>query len=349
MREICIDLDPETVEELATEGAVAGFEDPAEYVRWLVANRDGIDETPERDHLLEAYRERFVELKREASRSATEETEDGQEPDSAPQPAPETDPQVETADPSSETPSPASLEPEAVPVATAEGPSVTAGPDNEPRVANTDGGRPIVAASVEGAIETPTPQSTPSPATPAEEEPAVEEETADHTQSTLEETKSSFGSVNLTPERVTRIEGDPVSADADVLGSVETDRVDELSRRAVAQTRKQLNRDVETGLEYDSSTALFEDIPLGEDVADLETLEVPARTPAEERTRREVAGRAIAMLRDEERARKSDFVDALYEEYPAGYDSADSWWRCVKAALEQVDVIEGGRVWQFSG
>ena len=349
MRELCIDLEPETVEKLATEGAVAGFEDPAAYVQWLIEHRDGIDETPDRDHLLEAYRERFVDLKRagETSGQPTEECSDtaASKPEEPAQRLTEAAAESPAEATTSGTLEPAkptsSVDADAAALATAASSSERSG-----RIANTDGGRTMPVSSDGGSLEL---RGGPKRSVSRSPEPMPEESPDSHTQSTLEETEEAFGSVNLTPERVTRIEGDPVSEDATVLGSVETDRVDELSRRAVAKTRKRLNRDVETGLEYTSSTSLSDDLPLGEDVVDIETLAVPGRSDDRERERREVAGRAIAMLRDERRARKSDFVDALYERYPAGYDSPDSWWRCVKGALEQVDAIEGGRVWRFSG
>lgn len=160
-----------------------------------------------------------------------------------------------------------------------------------------------------------------------------------------------ISAMNLTPERVERIREDPVAEDAGVLGSVEVDRLDELSRRAVAKTRKRLDRDVETGLEYTSSTGLAaDDVRPGEDVVDLESLSVRGRSAELVERRREVAGHAIAFLRDQGRARRSDFVEALYEQYPAGYETTDSWWRCLKEALKQVDAIDGGegsRVWRF--
>lgn len=167
----------------------------------------------------------------------------------------------------------------------------------------------------------------------------------------LGENGDGIGSMHLAPERVERIRGDPVSDDADVLGSVQIERLDELSRRAVAKTRRRLNRDVETGLAYASSTGLEDDhVRPGEDVVELESLSVPGYDDERVERRRAVAGRAIAYLRDAGRARKRDFVDELYEEYPAGYDTADAWWECVKGALRQVEVIEGGedsRVWEF--
>ncbi|WP_254862567.1 hypothetical protein [Halovivax gelatinilyticus] len=158
---------------------------------------------------------------------------------------------------------------------------------------------------------------------------------------------------NLRPERVERIRDDALSDDAGVLGSVEGDRLDELSRRAVAKTRETLNRDVETGLEYRSSTDLADtagDIRPGDDVADLDSIDVPGRSGDLVDQRRELVGRALAHLRDEGAARKSDFVDALYEEYPAGYGSPGGWWRCLKRGLKQVESVGGGdgsRIWRI--
>ena len=87
-------------------------------------------------------------------------------------------------------------------------------------------------------------------------------------------------------------------------------------------------------------------------MVDLDSLSVPGHDASVIEARREVAGHAVAFLRDEGTARKSDFVDALYGTYPAGYETADSWWDCLKTALKQVDVIDGGdgkRVWEFTG
>lgn len=158
---------------------------------------------------------------------------------------------------------------------------------------------------------------------------------------------------SLTPERVARIPEDSVLEDAGMLGTVETERLDELTRRAVATTRKRLNRDVETGLEYRSSTRLADDsVRPGSDIADLESLSVPGRAEETIERRRRAVGQALAYLRDERRARRSDFVEALYDEYPAGYETADGWWGCIKEGLKQVDAVDGGegaRVWEFRG
>jgi len=154
--------------------------------------------------------------------------------------------------------------------------------------------------------------------------------------------------MHLRPERVQRVQEDPVTEDADSLKDVETNRLDELSRQAVAETRKQLDREVETGLEYSSTTSLGNsDVRPGEDLADLDALDVPGRTAGLVDARRVVVGRALAFLHDRGRARRSDFVEELFEDWPAGYESSAGWWRCVRGALEQVEAVEGGQVWRY--
>lgn len=159
-------------------------------------------------------------------------------------------------------------------------------------------------------------------------------------------------SMNLTPERVERVRDDRLADDAGDLGTVEYDRLDELSRRAVTKTRKQLDRTVETGLEYRSSPTLSADDGCrpGEDVVDLDALDVPGRSAEVIAQRRELIGHAVAFLRDDGPARKGDFVEALFADQPAGYASADGWWNCIKEAFKALDIVDGGdgsRVWAF--
>jgi hypothetical protein len=158
---------------------------------------------------------------------------------------------------------------------------------------------------------------------------------------------------NFSPERVKRFTDERLNEEADVLAGVEGERLDEFARRAVAQTRKRLGRDPATGLSYQSNTSIAvssTDVSPGEDIADLQALDVPGRSPEKIEPRQRAVGAALAYLRDADRARRSDFVDALYEEYPAGYGSASGWWDCIKTGLRQVDVVEGGdgsRIWRF--
>ncbi|WP_256300327.1 hypothetical protein [Haloarchaeobius salinus] len=158
---------------------------------------------------------------------------------------------------------------------------------------------------------------------------------------------------NFRPEQVKRFTDERLNEEADVLAGVEGERLDEFARRAVAQTRKRLGRDPTTGLSYQSNTSIAvssDDVSPGEDIADLDDLDVPGRSPEKVEPRREAVGAALAYLKDADRARRSEFVEELYEEFPAGYDSTSGWWNCIKTGLKQVDVVEGGdgaRVWRF--
>ncbi|WP_435358204.1 hypothetical protein [Haloarchaeobius sp. DFWS5] len=158
---------------------------------------------------------------------------------------------------------------------------------------------------------------------------------------------------NFQPERVERFTDEDLDQHAGVLAGVEGERLDEFARRAVAKTRKQLGRDPTTGLDYSSQTSISRvsnDVRPGDDLADLDAIDVPGRSVEKEEPRREAVGAALAFLKDTDRARRSDFVDALYEEFPAKYDSETGWWNCIKTGLKQIDVVAGGdgkRVWRY--
>jgi hypothetical protein len=155
---------------------------------------------------------------------------------------------------------------------------------------------------------------------------------------------------NLAPN-VARIEDDSLRDSANALSNVEANRLDEFARRAVAQTRERLGDGVGSGIDYSSQTAISEDRRVGEDIVDLDTIEVPGYDEELVAQRRQAVGVALALLRDLETAKRNDFVEALYEEFPAGYDSQSSWWGCIKQGLEQVDRVkparDGSHIWEF--
>jgi hypothetical protein len=155
---------------------------------------------------------------------------------------------------------------------------------------------------------------------------------------------------NLAPN-VARIEDDSLRDSADALSNVEANRLDEFARRAVAQTRERLGDGVGSGIDYSSQTAINEDRRVGEDIANLDEIEVPGYDDELVARRRQAVGVALALLRDLETAKRNDFVEALYEEFPAGYDSQSSWWECIKQGLEQVDRVkparDGSHIWEF--
>lgn len=320
MQTLSVELDEETLQALEVERSLIGFESRDAYVRWIIANRAAIEQETEMGDVLDAYSDRIAKLE---SRLESIESEQ-----SSPGTSSVASGEAERSD-DAETDSAAT--PDAAEAAGDTGSAAGSGGDTQP--ASSDGGWTESGAD-----------STAGPATPVEpDEPRTE--TGD----------DAIDSMNLRPERVERIRDERLSDDAGDLGSVEMNRLDELSRRAVAKTREQLDRDVETGLEYRSSTSLADtddDIRPGEDVTDLDALAVPGRSADLVERRQELIGVALAHLRDEGSAKKGDFVDALYEEYPAGYGSPGGWWRCLKKGLKQVDRVDGGdgsRIWRLTG
>jgi len=154
----------------------------------------------------------------------------------------------------------------------------------------------------------------------------------------------------LDDRTVDRVEDRDLDAAAAALSNVEKSRVDTFARRALNKTREQLGEDVETGIDYSARSGV-DDAPLGSEITDLDAIEVPGHDEDLIAQRRRAVGAALALLKDVESAQRSDFVDALYEEYPAGYQTADSWWTCIKRGLRQVDRVkpagENSRVWGF--
>lgn len=69
--------------------------------------------------------------------------------------------------------------------------------------------------------------------------------------------------------------------------------------------------------------------------------------------RRTAVRAAFARLYSRERCAKRDFVESVFPEYPAGYDSADAWWnRCISPAFEQLPRVEripeADTTWRYS-
>lgn len=152
-------------------------------------------------------------------------------------------------------------------------------------------------------------------------------------------------------EQIDRVPDETLHAEARALNSVEGEALDELARNAVAQTREQLGSGFGSGIDYDSRTEIGSAKRPGEDIADLDQIEVPGWDEELIDKRRGAVGAALAFLKNVEEAKRSDFVEELYEEYPVGYESAGSWWECIKQGLSQVDRVnparEGSRIWSF--
>lgn len=147
-----------------------------------------------------------------------------------------------------------------------------------------------------------------------------------------------------------RIRDDQLTAAADALSDVDGQRLDRLTEQALEKTRRD-GTGSNAGGEYRSQRPLVDEKRPGEDITNLDTLEVPGWDEASITRRQEAVGAALAFLRREEEATRREFVDELYEEYPAGYDSPDSWWECIARGLRQVDRVDparqDNRVWRF--
>ena len=357
MRVLPVEVDGETIEALDVERELLGFESRSAYVRWLLEHRGSIEHEGDREPLIAVYRERIAQLEERLRLVEDETTGDTGRDAHARPPSPDDGRDSEQRDDGQSRPESGSASGSGTgtgTTATEDDASATEPshetPPREERADAEGGTESDDDATIEGRGD---------PRTTVVKEPVTptasgddESESDDDPVARDRETDREITSMHLAPEQVARVRGDAVSEDASVLGSVETERLDELTRRAVSETRRRLDRDVETGLEYSSSTGLAEsDVRPGEDVTEVGELSVPGRSDGLVERRQAVAGRAIAFLRDEGRARKSDFVDELYDEFPVEYETSDGWWRCIKGALEQVDAIDGGdgaRVWQFT-
>lgn len=338
MPEFRVTVDSEVADAFHTEVDLLGFGDPDEYLSWIVDNRASIEQGTESAELLESYHERLVALE---ERLAAE----GVDPatvDADADPVSEARPS-EPATQSTTAARGSSGQPASTDDATTASDATAGGGPNVDRIETSTDRSPAVQTG--GTADSGgDPERTQATATDASEPRAA----SDGGVSARADPDSEITSMHLRPERVQRVQEDPVSQDADSLKTVETDRIDEFSRRAVAETRQQLDREVETGLDYDSATTIDDtDVRPGEDLANLDALDVPGRTQGLVEARRVVVGRALAYLHDVDRARKQDFVDELYSDWPAGYESSAGWWRCVKGALKQVPAVDGGQVWRY--
>jgi hypothetical protein len=152
--------------------------------------------------------------------------------------------------------------------------------------------------------------------------------------------------------RTARIQDDSVNELATELSGVENERLNAFARSAVRQTGETFDGSPESGLDYELPADLDDGERPGEAITDLDAIEVPGHDGALIEHRRIAVGAALVFLRDREEAKRNEFIEALYEEYPAGYETSETWWDCVKAGLRQIDRVfparEGRRVWRFN-
>jgi hypothetical protein len=329
MPEIRLELSTEDVRKLDTEVDLLGFEGRAAYLRWIIGNRAAIEQGTERDQLLTEYQSRVDELEAELSaRDADAEGAASVSTDAA-------DGDTRTTEAGSERSERSAAESDRARATDGSG-TTTQGPDE-----TTGAGAAAETTQSTLDADNPSDESTTDGSRSGREPKSVEAEAA-HGNSHAE--NAPLGG-NFTPERVERFEDESLGSHANQLKGVEGERLDEFARRAVAKTRQQLGREPATGLDYQSGTRIARsspDVRPGEDLVDLDALDVPGRSESACAPRREAVGAALAYLRDVDRAKRGDFVEELYDEYPAGYDTKSGWWRCVKRGLTDAPVVEGG-------
>ncbi|WP_323676807.1 hypothetical protein [Halorubellus sp. PRR65] len=326
MPEIRLELSAEDARKLDTEVDLLGFEDRGEYLRWIIGNRAAIEQGTERDQLLTEYQARVDELEAElSSRDVGDDARDA------------------TADRDTAADRDGAVDREATAAA------------DDGRARATDGSGSRTTRSTASAAFTPA--STDSrPASDGHENDGrgLERPRQDGDDGASDRGDPLDVGGNFAPERVERFEDESLGSHANQLKGVEGERLDEFARRAVAKTRERLGREPSTGLDYRSGTRIARsspDVRPGEDLVDLDSLDVPGRSESTCAPRREAVGAALAYLRDVDRAKRGDFVEELYAEYPAGYDTDSGWWRCIKRGLKDAPVVDGGgegsRVWTY--
>jgi len=363
MPEFRVAVDSETADALQTETDLLGFRDSESYLSWIVDNRAAIEQGTESAELLDSYRDRLVALEERLAAEGVDpaDVETGTDPLSNATPA-----NAGAADPTPGTTT-TSERPTTSEQSTFDGSNATSNnatsaaangseeteraASNLTRTTNSRSDVDRIETSADRSPSIETGGSSSSPSATGHSDGATEDSSADEPRAASDggvRAEAEITSMHLQPERVQRVREDPVTEDAGSLKDVEMDRLDEMSRRAVAQTRKQLDREVETGLDYSSATTLQNsDVRPGEDLADLDRLDVPGRTEGLVEARRVVVGRALAYLHDAGSARKRDFIAELFEDWPAGYESTAGWWRCVRESLKQVDAVTAGQVWTY--
>ncbi|QSG04117.1 hypothetical protein [Natranaeroarchaeum sulfidigenes] len=152
--------------------------------------------------------------------------------------------------------------------------------------------------------------------------------------------------------RTARIQDDTVNELATDLSGVENERLDAFARSAVRKTGELFDGSPESGIDYELPTDLDDGDRPGEAITDLDAIEVPGHDETLIERRKIAVGAALVFLREREEAKRNEFVNALYREYPAGYETSETWWDCVKDGLRQIDRVhparEGRRVWRFN-
>lgn len=81
-------------------------------------------------------------------------------------------------------------------------------------------------------------------------------------------------------------------------------------------------------------------------------VDLPGTGPALE-ARREALLASYQYLIDHPSARKSDFLENVYPEHPAAFETDEGWWNAIQPALKELPGVdppeERGHIWNFLG
>ena len=148
----------------------------------------------------------------------------------------------------------------------------------------------------------------------------------------------------------------PLTA-TDVMEAVDCSRrtahnkLNELVERGVLETRKVGSRSRVWWTPIDRSSA--ETDAVGSEIEQLVTeVDLPG-TGKTLASRQEALLAAYEYLRDHPEAKKSDFLQDVFPENPAEYETAEGWWNAIQPALADLPGVnppeERGHIWHFMG
>lgn len=71
------------------------------------------------------------------------------------------------------------------------------------------------------------------------------------------------------------------------------------------------------------------------------------------KTRQQALLAAYEYIRDHPEAKKSDFLQDVFPDHPAGFETAEGWWNAIQPALAELPGVdppeERGHIWHFLG
>lgn len=128
-------------------------------------------------------------------------------------------------------------------------------------------------------------------------------------------------------------------------------KLNELVERGVLKTRKVGSRSrvwwvpiENTDREDDTENLLREGL--------IEEVDLPG-TGKTLQARREALTASYRYLREHPEAKKSDFLQDVFPDHPAGFETAEGWWNALQPALADLPGVdppkERGHIWHFLG